>query len=134
MEGEFATEPSTGPFHPDATSSFKQIQFGEANVQVLKAGYHYGEIARLSGSRVKPWLITQLERVALPRAAAVIVTSREMERRLAAHPARPRLAYFPNGVDLERFAPVTRGPAERPWRQVLYAGRLEGEKNVARLI
>src|SRR6185436_13452418 len=57
-----------------------------------------------------------------------------MEQRLAAHPARPRLAYFPNGVDLERFAPVTRGPAERPWRQVLFAGRLEREKNVERLI
>jgi glycosyltransferase involved in cell wall biosynthesis len=97
-------------------------------------GYHYGEVARLSGSRWKPWLLRLLERVAFPRAAAVIVTSREMERRLAAHPARPRLAYFPNGVDLDRFAPATRGPAERPWRQVLYAGRLEGEKNVARLI
>src|SRR5688572_288194 len=80
---------------------------------VVTYGYHYGEVARLSGSRFKPWLIMLLERVALPRAAAVIVTSREMERRLAAHPARPRLAYFPNGVDLERFAPVARGPAER---------------------
>jgi len=34
MEGEFAAEPSPGLFHPDATSSFKQIQFGEANVQL----------------------------------------------------------------------------------------------------
>jgi Phage integrase family len=34
MEHEFAPEPSPGLFHPDATSSFKQIQFGEANVQV----------------------------------------------------------------------------------------------------
>jgi hypothetical protein len=34
MEGEFAPEPSPGLFHPDATSSFKQIQFGEANVQL----------------------------------------------------------------------------------------------------
>ena len=101
---------------------------------VVTYGYHYGEVARLSGSRFKPWLIMLLERVALPRAAAVIVTSREMERRLAVNPARPRLAYFPNGVDLERFAPVARGPAERRWRQVLFAGRLEGEKNVERLI
>jgi hypothetical protein len=31
MEGEFAPEPGPGLFHPDATSSFKQIQFGEAN-------------------------------------------------------------------------------------------------------
>src|SRR5947209_18830774 len=33
MEGEFA-QPSPGLFHPDATSSFKQIQFGEANIQL----------------------------------------------------------------------------------------------------
>jgi hypothetical protein len=34
MEHEFAPEPNPGLFHPDATSSFKQIQFGEANVQL----------------------------------------------------------------------------------------------------
>jgi hypothetical protein len=34
MEGEFAPEASPGLFHPDATSSFKQVQFGEANVQL----------------------------------------------------------------------------------------------------
>src|SRR5439155_26535408 len=35
MEGEeFAPEPSPGLFHPDATSSFKHIQFGEANIQL----------------------------------------------------------------------------------------------------
>jgi hypothetical protein len=34
MHGQFAPEPSPGLFHPDATSSFKQIQFGEANVQL----------------------------------------------------------------------------------------------------
>ena len=34
IDGEFAPEPNPGLFHPDATSSFKQIQFGEANVQL----------------------------------------------------------------------------------------------------
>src|SRR5205823_4398822 len=33
-EGEFAPEPNPGLFHPDATSSYKQTQFGEANVQL----------------------------------------------------------------------------------------------------
>lgn len=33
-DGEFALEPNPGLFHADATSSFKQIQFGEANVQL----------------------------------------------------------------------------------------------------
>ncbi len=34
QQGSFAPEPSPGLFHPDATSSFKQVQFGEANVQL----------------------------------------------------------------------------------------------------
>jgi hypothetical protein len=34
LSGEFAPEPNPALFHPDATSSFKQIQFGEANVQL----------------------------------------------------------------------------------------------------
>lgn len=101
---------------------------------VVTYGYHYGEVARIAGSRLKPWLYRLLERVVFPRAAGVIVTSREMEARLRAHPSRPRLVYFPNGVDIESFAPT---PA--PWspegpRTVLYVGRLEREKNVGRLI
>ncbi len=101
---------------------------------VVTYGYHYGEVARIAGSRLKPRLYGWLERVTFPRAAGVIVTSREMESRLSAHPARPRLAYFPNGVDTERFAPA---PAPRPSSgppTVLYVGRLEQEKNVGRLI
>lgn len=32
--GLFAPEPAAAVFHPGATSSFKQVQFGEANVQI----------------------------------------------------------------------------------------------------
>ncbi len=97
-------------------------------------GYHYAEVARIAGSRVKPALYRLLERAAFPRAAGVIVTSREMESRLAAHPRRPRLAYFPNGVDTERFAPASVARTGTRPRTVLYVGRLEPEKNVGRLI
>jgi hypothetical protein len=31
---QFAPEPGTAAFHPGATCSFKQVQFGEANVQL----------------------------------------------------------------------------------------------------
>ena len=71
---------------------------------VVTYGYHYAEVARIAGSRLKPRLYGLLESVVFPRAAGVIVTSPEMEARLAAHPRRPRLAYFPNGVDTARFA------------------------------
>ena len=97
-------------------------------------GYHYADVARIAGSRVKPALYRVLERVAFPRAAAVIVTSREIEAGLAAHPGRPRLAYFPNGVDTMRFAPAPGPRLSSAPRTVLYVGRLEPEKNVGRLI
>ena len=101
---------------------------------VVTYGYHYGEVARLAGSWVKPRLYRILERAAFPRAAGVIVTSTEMQGLLERHPCRPRLAYFPNGVDTKRFAPAPDGARDRAQRHVLYAGRLESEKNVARLI
>jgi glycosyltransferase involved in cell wall biosynthesis/SAM-dependent methyltransferase len=101
---------------------------------VVTYGYHYGEVARIAGSRLKPRLYRWLERAAFPRAAGVIVTSHQMEALLSVHPAKPRLAYFPNGVDTESFAPAPRPPFEPTPRTVLYVGRLEQEKNLARLI
>jgi hypothetical protein len=38
--GQFAIEENPGQFHPGATSSWKQIEFGEANVQLT---FHEGE-------------------------------------------------------------------------------------------
>jgi hypothetical protein len=46
MEGEFVPEPSPGLFHLDATSSFKQIQFGEANVQLT---FHENDRKKIGG-------------------------------------------------------------------------------------
>jgi glycosyltransferase involved in cell wall biosynthesis len=101
---------------------------------VVTYGYHYAEVARIAGSRLKPWLYRRLEHAAFPRAAGVIVTSRQMESLLASHPAKPRLAYFPNGVDTDSFAPAPPTSVPPRPRTVLYAGRLEREKNLARLI
>lgn len=98
---------------------------------VVTYGYHYAEIARLAGSRLKPRLLARLERSALPRAAGVIVTSKEMEARVRSLRPAPRVGYFPNGVDTARFAPS--GEAT-PGRRVIYVGRLEPEKNLGRLI
>jgi glycosyltransferase involved in cell wall biosynthesis len=101
---------------------------------VVTYGYHYGEVARIAGSRLKPRLYRWLERAAFPRAAGVIVTSHQMETLLASHPGKPRLAYFPNGVDTDSFAPAAEPRLEPGPRTVLYVGRLEQEKNLARLI
>ena len=53
-QGEFAPEPSPGIFHGDATSSYKQIQFGEANVQLT---FHENTVEKIGGIkciRVEP--------------------------------------------------------------------------------
>ena len=53
-QGEFAPEPSPALFHPDATSSYKQIQFGEANVQLT---FHENTVDTIGGVkciRVEP--------------------------------------------------------------------------------
>jgi hypothetical protein len=45
-QGEFAPEIGPGFFHPGATASWKQIQFGEANVQLT---FHADEKASIDG-------------------------------------------------------------------------------------
>jgi len=44
--GLFAPEPGTSVFHPGATRSYKQIQFGEANVQVT---FHENDTRTIDG-------------------------------------------------------------------------------------
>jgi len=45
-QGEFAPEVGPGFFHPGATASWKQIQFGEANVQLT---FHEDEEIKING-------------------------------------------------------------------------------------
>ena len=45
-EGQFAVENNPGLFHPGATSSWKQIQFGEANVQLT---FHENDTTVIDG-------------------------------------------------------------------------------------
>jgi len=47
-QGEFAPEPSPGMFHGDATSSYKQVQFGEANVQLT---FHENTVETIGGTK-----------------------------------------------------------------------------------
>jgi len=45
-QGAFAREWGQGVFHPGATSSYKQVQFGEANVQVT---FHENDLRKVDG-------------------------------------------------------------------------------------
>lgn len=46
-EGLFAPEPGTSIFHPGATRSYKQVQFGEANVQLT---FHENDTRTIDGT------------------------------------------------------------------------------------
>ena len=45
-DGLFAPEPGTSVFHPGATRSYKQVQFGEANVQLT---FHENDTRTIDG-------------------------------------------------------------------------------------
>ena len=100
---------------------------------VVTYGYRYDEVARIAGSHVKPRLYSALERVAIPRAAGVIVTSRELEAHVKGVHPTARVIYAPNGVDMATFAPEP-STAVGSTRCVLYVGRLSAEKNLERLV
>lgn len=53
-QGAFAVEPNPAMFHKNATSSFKQVAFGEANLQIT---FHEGTTKRVHGEvwvRIEP--------------------------------------------------------------------------------
>jgi len=45
-QGKFAAENNPGAFHPGATSSWKQVQFDEANLQLT---FHEGDTQTIDG-------------------------------------------------------------------------------------
>ncbi|MBI1736459.1 MAG: glycosyltransferase family 4 protein [Candidatus Rokubacteria bacterium] len=101
---------------------------------VVTYGYDYDGIARLAGDRLKPLYFAWLRRVAVPRAAGLILPNPELGAMLHARwPGIPALD-MPNGVDPERFQPARARAPDRHERVVLYVGRLSGEKNLLRLV
>lgn len=101
---------------------------------VVTYGYDYDAIARLSGSRLKPAYFAWLRRLAIPRAAGLILPNAELATVLRARWPGVSALDMPNGVDPERFQPARARVPDRLERIVLYVGRLSGEKNLLRLV
>ena len=107
--------------------------------KVLRGG-HLGDISKISAGLLG-WL-----RVAFVRSSVDMyaVISREIDQELAAIgiPDDHRI-FLPNGVDLDRFSPVSNSAHQSKIRNelglpegqlVIYSGRLEPEKNVDQLV
>jgi glycosyltransferase involved in cell wall biosynthesis len=101
---------------------------------VVTYGYDYDTVAEATGAAWKRWYFEWLRRIALPRAAGIIVPNPELRDRLQARWPGARYLDVPNGVDVAQFAPAAHGADGREVPTVLYVGRLSAEKNLLRLV
>lgn len=101
---------------------------------VVTYGYDYDAVARAGGAAWKARYFALLRRLAIPRAAAVIVPNAELGARLRSRWPSTPFVHLPNGVDPERFAPSPRRGEPGDERVVIYVGRLSVEKNLRRLV
>jgi glycosyltransferase involved in cell wall biosynthesis len=101
---------------------------------VVSYGYDYDAIARVAGARWKTRYFAWLRRIAIPRAAGLVLPNPELGARLRARWPDVPVLEAPNGVDGTRFRPVETRSADRRDRVVLYVGRLSAEKNLVALV
>lgn len=93
---------------------------------VVSHGADYEAIARIHGRPVWKW--RWLRRLIFRFAAAVIVPSEPMARRLQARFPKARIVHIPNWVDTEMFRPF----GYNDGKIAIYVGRLVAEKNLVR--
>lgn len=96
---------------------------------VATYGYYYPKFAR---SRMRGVLHRWVETVGLAAADAVIVTTPELAARVADRVGEEKVHIIPNGVDTGLFRPA--GHAPSAVKNILFVGRLAGQKNLSVLI
>jgi glycosyltransferase involved in cell wall biosynthesis len=79
--------------------------------------------------RAERFILRRLERLAFPRAARVIVNTREFESALRADEPELDVVWFPNGVDLEQLPP--RDPTTVEQCSLSYIGALYANRNLS---
>lgn len=96
---------------------------------IVTYGYRYGDFMRLRGRRWYGWWLDRLERWALRLATKVIVTTRSLEEYVGGITDKNKIAFLPNGADLQAFAPRQfESPQGRA--TALFVGRLTEQKNL----
>jgi glycosyltransferase involved in cell wall biosynthesis len=100
---------------------------------VVTFGYRYADLATQQGRTVAALRLRLVERIAMRKAAAVIVTTADLASYVGSRVESTRVCLIPNGVDTERFAPDTY-PAAGVAPVIAYVGRLVEEKGIDLLI
>lgn len=78
------------------------------------------------------WVLRRLERIVFPRAARVIVNTREFAAALRTSDPDLDVIHFPNGIDLEQIP--TRDIAAVEHGSIAYVGTLYGGRNLSMLL
>ena len=101
---------------------------------VMTYGYKYHAFARIEGHPVTASLLRVGEPWVVKRAAAVIVTTPELQQYVARFVSPDRIHLIPNGVDTQLFAPGERAEDADEIPTILFVGRLSPQKNLPQLL
>ena len=101
---------------------------------VMTYGYKYHAFARIEGHAVMAFLLRLWEPWVVKRAAAVIVTTPELQQYVARFTSPDRIHLIPNGVDTQLFAPDEGAAAVDDVPTILFIGRLSPQKNLPQLL
>jgi len=100
---------------------------------VVTFGYRYADLAAQQMRHVSTFRLRLMERMAMRKASAVIVTTTDLMDYVSKHVNPKQVCLIPNGVDSSLFAPVSSVAAADP-PVVAYVGRLAPEKSIDLLI
>lgn len=99
---------------------------------VINYGYDYSKFAKIESKSLQSFLYKLIEIPIIKLADAVIVTSRDIKRKLAKKIKQSKTFYIPNGVDTKLFKKINSNQGRK--FTVLFIGRLEKQKNLENLI
>jgi glycosyltransferase involved in cell wall biosynthesis len=128
---------------------------------VFTYGYEYAKFAKLENKNITAFLLNMMEKLAFKYADGVIVTTGQIQKKLSQKYPKAGFHYIPNGVDVDRFKPVSHSASSSQQPEdkknskqetgnrklgaihinnqsliinLLFVGRLEKQKNLKSLI
>ena len=101
---------------------------------VINYGYDYPSFAQIEGKHLQHYLYELIQNPILKSADAVVVTSKEIKKKISRTVKSSKIHYIPNGIDTKLFKPSKSRQTDQKFIKVAYLGRLEKQKNLDNLI